>query len=650
MDAQRYLAQKRVTSYIVLAAVLLGGYFFLSGATWKGGDRFHTTLETIASFLALTVGIVSLVRFYSKKNNTFLFIGTAFLGTGLLDAYHAVVTAPFFLATFPTIPPSLIRWSWIASRIFLSALLFLSWWAWRKEEKEGERGQFSERKVYFFVTALTIASFLFFVFAPLPIEYYPDSFIPRPQELFPAFFFVLALVGYLKKGHWKKYHFEHWLILSLTTSFIGQTFFMPFAGYGFDALTAGGHIVKLLSYVFVFVGLLISTFYLFKTAEESKREIEEREAKDEALLAGIGEGVIATDRTMRIIFANNAAREILGWGEERVVGKRFFDMVSIADEKQGTVPEEQRPISRSLSSGEKVTTSAYYYLRRDKTRIPVLITSSPVNLLGVTIGVIVVFRDISREKEIDRAKTEFVSLASHELRAPLSAIRWYVEMLLSGDAGKLTKEQNQYLTEIYDSNQRMVTLVNALLSVSKIDLGTFAIEPEPTDITKIPDIAMKDLTAKIQEKKLKVVKRYEKNLPVINADPRLVLVVFQNFFSNALKYTPPGGTITVEIKKSMADILIKFSDTGYGIPKEEQRNIFTKLFRAGNIKKVEAQGTGLGLYIVKAIAEHSGGKIWFESPSSVKVPGVSKKYPGTTFYFTIPLLGMKAQKGAAGLK
>jgi len=265
--------------------------------------------------------------------------------------------------------------------------------------------------------------------------------------------------------------------------------------------------------------------------------------------------------------------------------------------------------------------------------------------------------DVSKDMEIGRAKTDFVSLASHQLRTPLSIIKWYVDYLLSGDAGDMKTEQNKYLQQVYASNERMIELVNALLDVSRIDVGTFSIEPMPTDIIERAQAALDKFKPEIRKKKIKIEKHLGE-LPIINLDPRLTKTVFENIISNSVKYTPEEGTIRLDVKQAGENVLIKISDSGCGIPREQQPKVFTKLFRAENAKKIESAGTGLGLYIVKAIVEKSGGKVWFESPSlelllekgqkDSDVP-IDKRNQGTTFFITIPLKGMKARHGTKKL-
>lgn len=266
--------------------------------------------------------------------------------------------------------------------------------------------------------------------------------------------------------------------------------------------------------------------------------------------------------------------------------------------------------------------------------------------------------DVSKHKELSRAKTDFVSLAAHQLRTPLSIVKWYSDYLLSGDAGKFNTEQSKYIQEIFHSNQRLIDLVNSLLDASRIDVGTFIIEPKPTDIIERAETALSKFYPLLEKKNIKLEKQYDK-FSKMNLDPRLTQIVFENIIANAAEYTPIGGRIRLIVKKTDKDVFIKVSDTGYGIPREEQPKIFTKLFRGDKAKKLEADGSGLGLYIVKAIVEKSGGKIWFESPSldllleekqtADDLP-LDKKNMGTTFFVTIPLKGMRPKAGTKKLE
>jgi len=237
-----------------------------------------------------------------------------------------------------------------------------------------------------------------------------------------------------------------------------------------------------------------------------------------------------------------------------------------------------------------------------------------------------IFKSVSylekKAREAERAKNEFVSLASHQLRTPLSTVNWYVELLLSEEAGKTNEVQKQYLDEIYSGNQRMIELVNALLYV---DLGSFVVEPQPSNLEEIADGVVNEFSPQIHRKRIEIVKKYDQNLSLVKTDPNLIWIVFQNFLSNALKYSHEGGKVVVAIRKAEKETVISVSDYGYGIPKDQQNKIFNRLFRANNIVQ-KSEGTGLGLYLVKAIANQTNSKTWFESEEN----------KGTTFYFSIP--------------
>ncbi len=378
---------------------------------------------------------------------------------------------------------------------------------------------------------------------------------------------------------------------------------------------------------------------ILEDLEVEKNKLQEANVKSEAILSSIGDGIIATDNEGKVIIINGSAENMLGWSAKTIIGKLVTNLIPIEDGDENPVPTEKRPMAQALLTSKKVSSNIYYYIRKNGKRFAAGITVTPIILNKKTIGVIEVFRDITKERKIDKAKTEFVSLSSHQLRTPLSAVSWYTEMLLAGDAGKINDTQKKYLEEIYHGNKRMIELVNALLNVSRIELGTLAIEPQPTKITSVADSVLGELVPKIKNKSLKIIKDYDPELPKINIDPKIMRIVFQNLLSNAVKFTPVKGSITAIIKKQKASVLIKIEDTGYGIPKDEQEKMFTKFFRADNVREKETEGTGLGLYIVKSAVEQSGGTIEFES--------VENK--GTTFYIKLPLRGMKKKTGTKGL-
>jgi len=361
-------------------------------------------------------------------------------------------------------------------------------------------------------------------------------------------------------------------------------------------------------------------------------------AKAETILRSIGEGVIVFNTAGDVETVNPVAERLLGFSEEQLRSSHYIEIVKATDDSGEAIPLEGRPLKQVIATKRPVTTSLYY-TRKNGKRFPAQISIAPIIMDGHFRGAIEVFRDIYREKEIDKSKTEFVSLASHQLRTPLSTISWYAEMLLAGDAGKVTKEQTRYIDEIYRSNQRMTELVGSLLNVSRIELGTFSVEPEPTDLVKLAQDTIKDLEPQIFARRLDFREHYEPRIPTVNVDPKLMRMVIENLASNAIKYTPEAGKVGLYIKHHAHTTQIIVKDSGLGIPLRQQDKIFSKLFRADNVKTHDTEGTGLGLYLVKSIVDYSGGKIWFRS----------KEGKGTAFHVSIPDGGMKHKQGTKQL-
>jgi two-component system, OmpR family, sensor histidine kinase VicK len=360
--------------------------------------------------------------------------------------------------------------------------------------------------------------------------------------------------------------------------------------------------------------------------------------RDEILLESIGEGMIALDKDGSITLINNNARSMLNLGDGSVIGMAADKAFILSDDRGKPLSHTKRPDFQTLHTKQPQDTVVSFHYA-DKKPIMLHVNANPVTIDEAVAGAIIILRDVTREREVDRMKTEFISLASHQLRTPLSAIKWFTEMLLAGDAGKLKKEQQQFAQNIYDSSQRMIELVSSLLNISRIESGRIIIEPQPTDLSELINGIVNDLKAKTAEKEQSLIISVHKELPKISIDPQLIGQVYLNLLTNAIKYTPQGGEITVFVSRKDDQVVSQVTDNGYGIPKHQHERVFQKFFRAENAVKVETDGTGLGLYLIKAIIESSGGKIWFESAEG----------KGTTFWFSLPMSGMKAKAGEVTL-
>lgn len=248
------------------------------------------------------------------------------------------------------------------------------------------------------------------------------------------------------------------------------------------------------------------------------------------------------------------------------------------------------------------------------------------NILGTVISM----HDITREKHVEKMKTEFVSLAAHQLRTPLSAIKWILRTLLDRDVGEITEEQAEILEKGYKSNERMILLINDLLNVARIEEGRFLYNLAYESIEEIIEEVLVEMEHQTEEKKIELV--FEKPpapLPKIRVDAEKIKLALHNLLDNAISYNKEGGRVIIAAKKDNRtnDIEVAVQDTGIGIPLAQQNRLFNKFFRADNALKINTEGSGLGLFIVRNIVAAHGGKIRCES----------RENEGTIFRFTLPI-------------
>lgn len=358
---------------------------------------------------------------------------------------------------------------------------------------------------------------------------------------------------------------------------------------------------------------VVSNFHDITEITKTEERIMKENAEDEALLKSIGDGIVATDPSGKIILVNKAFEDMLGSKEKDILGKKPDDIIKMENDLGEEIKEKDRPLNKAFSTGKKIT-ATHYLTGKNNKKFPATIVATPITLNKKIIGAIKILHDITREKEIDKSKTEFVSLASHQLRTPPSIVKWYSEMLINNpDFENLNDKQKKYIRQIYAAGERMVLLVNTLLTVSRLELGTFKTKLETIDIVKVCKTVLLELSVDIKGKNLNIIEDYQPDMPSVKADIGTITIIFQNLISNAVKYTPEKGTITIKITASKKELIFKISDTGYGIPENEKSKIFTRLFRADNVRAKVQEGNGLGLYIVKSLLDKAGGSVSFES-------------------------------------
>ena len=360
-------------------------------------------------------------------------------------------------------------------------------------------------------------------------------------------------------------------------------------------------------------------------SQASEIILAEEKAQADALFNSIGDGAIATDEFGKITRINPTALKILGYSKQEVLGKWFPKKIIEVNEVDTPISIIDRPIIKAFLTGQPISTKIYYR-KKNGEKFPVAISVSPIVLNGRPIGAIEVFRDITLEYEIDRMKSEFISLASHQLRTPLSAIKTYSHMLIEGYMGDVSPPQREALYTIINATNRMNELISTLLNITRIESGNIVITPKLLNINILAEEVVAELQHSAVGKDVKLEFRGSLKPCDIKTDNLITKEILTNLVSNAIKYTPEGGTVTVSLKPQHSQVLLSVADTGLGIPRFAQDQIFTKFFRAQNVVKSETSGTGLGLYLVKGLTDRLNGKIWFESEENV----------GTTFYLALP--------------
>lgn len=562
------------TALILVPALLLA----LGG--WQSSSQFHTLLEGMATLLALVIGVLALVRFYARKSNLFLFVGTGFIATGLLDGYHALATSSAFISYFPSLPPSLIPWSWLASRTMLSSFMYLGRLARKREAEQGESGRIAERLIYVGACSLTGIFFLFFAFAPLPAAYYAEWFVHRPEELIPGALLLLALWGYGRKGLWRSDVFEYWLVLSLLVGLACQICFMAFSSQLFDGFFAVAHLLKIVSYILVFVGLVGSTYNLFKQAEDKSNEIARGKEELEREMVG---RLRAQDKLQTL---NDDLEQRV---EERT---RDLDMARLAALNMMADAEKAR--HQAEQSKAEVT--------RYRDHLEELVDERTAAL-----------KTVNAELEV------FSYSVSHDLRSPLRSIDGFSRALLEDHEEQLDAEGKDYLHRVCAASQRMGKLIDDLLSLSRLTRGELTLRT--IDMSALAGAIEAELRAGSPEREAEVV--IEEGL-VAKADPRLIRALMDNLLGNAWKFTgqKDGARIEFGAAEVEGECAFFVRDNGAGFDMAYADKLFGAFQRLHRAE--EYAGTGIGLAIVQRIVHRHGGRLWAEGEVG----------RGATFYFS----------------
>ena len=369
----------------------------------------------------------------------------------------------------------------------------------------------------------------------------------------------------------------------------------------------------------------------FRDLKEAEKKTQLEKDKIEAIVSNFVDPIMVLDTEDKITLFNPSAENIFGLSKE-TFGKKFsqkdnFSMKNIKElikyEYSVKVAEELKLDDDSI---EEVVID-----NGDGEQTYKVTTSGVIGKNKENLGTMKIFYNLTREKMIDKLKSEFISIAAHQLRTPLSAIKWSIRMILDGDAGELNEEQDEILTKGYESNERIIILVNDMLNVSRIEEGRFGYSFEMSSFHEVFEQVSTNLAQRIKEADLKFEIKIPEKVPNIYMDKTKMTMVLQNLLENAVKYTQAHGRLSLLLEVEDKFIKIKVKDNGVGIPKDDQEKLFSKFFRASNVIRLQTEGSGLGLFIVKNVVEKHGGKILCNSEEGL----------GTEFIVTLPITSEK---------
>ena len=754
--------------YWIIGILLLGGFAILQRVPSTSAPEIHLAVEAVSTVLAFVVGALALVRYYSRRQSTFLFIGTGFLGTAILDAYHGLVSAGLLGLSDTSDPLNPSAWSWTASRLFLSLFLLVSLLGWRTEKRKGGT-TIRDGSVYATAAIVTILVFVFFAGTPFRPAYSPDALVSRPSEFLPAAFFLVTLIGYSRKGNWRRDPFEHWLLVSLLIGFVSQALFMALAREPFDAMYDAAHALKVISYASVLGGLMVSVFVTFRREEvalaairgvndalgrevgvrrEAERVLQESEDRLQHFLDTAHDLIQSTAPDGTIRYVNRAWQETLGYDTEASRGMNLLDIVAprgrgecqeafqraldgtpvidlllelvaadgrivlcagsatvhVVDGEPVAIQSilrdvtEQRRAERELAASRanlealvENTGDAIWSVGPDQRLITfnaafalaveartgrepntgdgpddlygpeqaafykdlyrhvlagkrfsdshvemvlgqvrdVEIYCNPIQDSGGVVGAVMFGKDITRRRMAEealrsakeeavaanRAKSQFLANMSHELRTPLNSVIGFANVLLKNKQKNLEDQQIGFLERILANGRHLLSLINEVLDLAKIEAGRMEPELENVDLAELIRETLAQLEGRVTDRDVELVADLPPRIRSLNTDPAKLKQVIINLVGNALKFTE-HGSVTVRVETDPANDAprrIAVEDSGIGIPPDRLTAIFDAFQQADGSTSRKYGGTGLGLAISRSLCHLLGYDITVES-------------------------------------
>lgn len=369
-----------------------------------------------------------------------------------------------------------------------------------------------------------------------------------------------------------------------------------------------------------------------KSYKNLANELNEIASKSEVVINAIGDGVIAIDTQGVVQLINPAAQILIGWGKQDALALNYKSVFKLVNQKDETLEAHDDPVQQALNGNQEVRTNSLALMTSSDKKIMISLVVSPVGEIGS--GVIVVFRDITKEKSEEREQAEFISTASHEMRTPVASIEGYLGLALNPQTAQVDARARDFILKAHASAEHLGHLFQDLLDVAKSEDGRLSNKPKIMNIVNFLHDIIQGLNQKATEKGLQLIYKpmpddtNEKFIAPsysVNLDNDHIREIINNLVENAIKYTP-RGEILVDVNGDDEHVIISVQDSGIGIPAEDMPHLFQKFYRVDNKDTHDIGGTGLGLYLSRRLAEIMGGRIWAES-----VYG-----KGSTFFLELP--------------
>lgn len=372
--------------------------------------------------------------------------------------------------------------------------------------------------------------------------------------------------------------------------------------------------------------------------QASFADIERAQTKARSILDATADSMLLVTTSQRITATNwSFCRNFFGKHPREVVGQTLLDYQHEFERLFESPAEFRRLVQESATDTEQSFTGII--VQKFPRRRELQIVSTPVRTAtNEHLGRLYVFHDVTQEREVDRLKNEFVSMVSHELRSPLTSIKGYVDLLQTGAFGSITPEQDEFLSIIKTNTDRLVNLINDLLDISRIEAGRIELHHEAVDLALVLHQVVNTFRPQTDAKNQRVTLAIAPDIPPVWADRDRLIQIVTNLLSNAHKYTPAGGNISISAHLGTDSVQVSVKDDGIGISPADQAQLFTKFFRSKNLKANQIPGTGLGLAITHSLVEMHGGKLWVTSEVG----------QGATFHFTLPVQMPKPIAPATG--